>query len=96
MNKYNLECNDVLLSFNTIGIGLNNIVKLDIRKTKSKLRGNIQALHIMANFDAKFEFIFSSMVTMSPRLFITVQVCDINHIFRYLFFFFTDCSRFRG
>ena len=44
-----------------------------IRKAKSKLRGNTQALCILAKFGNKFEFVFTSLVKNSPRLFTTVQ-----------------------
>lgn len=54
-------------------IGLNCIVSVSIRKAKSKLRGSTQALCIVAKYSARFEFIFTSLVMNSPRLFTTAQ-----------------------
>ena len=45
---------------------------LAVRSASSKTRGNLQALYIAATFQgAKFEFIFTSLVKASPRLFST-------------------------
>lgn len=55
------------------GIGLSCIATLNIRKAKSKLRGPTQALCVLAKFNSKFEFVFTSLVKNSPRLFTTVQ-----------------------
>jgi len=56
-----------------LSIGLNCIQTVTIRTAKSKLRGSTQALCVMAKFNARFEFIFTSLVMNSPRLFTTVQ-----------------------
>lgn len=57
-----------------LSIGFNTIQSVNIRKAKSKLRGEIQALCILAkSSESKFEFIFTSLVKNSPRLFTTVQ-----------------------
>lgn len=47
---------------------------MTIRTTTSRLRGKTQALHLMTKFNrSRFEFIFTSLVLASPRLFTTVQ-----------------------
>ena len=56
-----------------LSVGLNTILAVNIRKAKSKLRGSTQALCVMAKFSSRFEFIFTSLVKNSPRLFTTVQ-----------------------
>jgi Bardet-Biedl syndrome 5 protein len=56
-----------------LSVGLGCILNVNIRKAKSKLRGTTQALCVMAKFNARFEFIFTSLVLNSPRLFTTVQ-----------------------
>lgn len=56
-----------------LSIGLNTVLSANIRKAKSKLRGQTQALCVLSRFNAKFEFIFTSLVKNSPRLFTTVQ-----------------------
>jgi Bardet-Biedl syndrome 5 protein len=56
-----------------LSVGLGTILTCNIRKAKSKLRGTTQALCIMAKFTARFEFVFTSLVVNSPRLFTTVQ-----------------------
>lgn len=56
-----------------LSIGLNTIITINIRKAKSKLRGHTQALCVLAKFNSRFEFIFTSLVKNSPRLFTTVQ-----------------------
>lgn len=56
-----------------LSIGLNSIISVNIRKAKSKLRGHTQALCILAKFTSRFEFVFTSLVKNSPRLFTTVQ-----------------------
>lgn len=60
-------------SFINLSVGLNTIVTVNIRKAKSKLRGHTQALCVLAKFNSRFEFIFTSLVKNSPRLFTTVQ-----------------------
>jgi Bardet-Biedl syndrome 5 protein len=56
-----------------LSVGLNTIESVNIRKAKSKLRGTTQALCVLAKFNSRFEFIFTSLVKNSPRLFTTVQ-----------------------
>lgn len=57
-----------------LSIGYNSIVSLRIRTASSKLRGETQALYIMTKYnDSRFEFVFTSLVKASPRLFTTVQ-----------------------
>jgi len=56
-----------------LSIGLNSIVSVNIRKAKSKLRGTTQALCVLAKSTSRYEFIFTSLVKNSPRLFTTVQ-----------------------
>merc|ERR1719335_370034 len=57
-----------------LSIGLNCITGVSIRLVNSKLRGNSQALFVMTRFNStRFEFIFTSLVKNSPRLFTTVQ-----------------------
>eukprot|EP00913_Durusdinium_trenchii_P002944 g2730.t2 len=56
------------------GIGFNCVSSVNIRSVTSKLRGNSQALYVMTRFNStRFEFIFTSLVKHSPRLFTTVQ-----------------------
>eukprot|EP00606_Chrysophyceae_sp_TOSAG23-5_P000874 GSChrysophyteH2.ASY1.ANO1.807.1 assembled CDS len=68
-----------------LSIGLGCILSCNIRKAKSKLRGTTQALCIMAKSNSRFEFIFTSLVMNSPRLFTTVQaimkVCVCVYIY---------------
>ncbi len=56
-----------------LSIGFNTIISANIKQAKSKLRGHTQALCILAKFSTRFEFIFTSLVKNSPRLFTTVQ-----------------------
>ncbi|GMH83610.1 hypothetical protein TrST_g7151 [Triparma strigata] len=57
-----------------LSIGLKTVLNINIRKAKSKLRGPTQALYIMTqDANSRFEFIFTSLVKNSPRLFTTVQ-----------------------
>ena len=56
-----------------LSIGLNTVLSVNIRKAKSKLRGQTQALCVLARHNSKFEFIFTSLVKNSPRLFTTIQ-----------------------
>jgi len=57
------------------GIGFDCVVSMSIRSASSRLRGgNVQALHVMTKFNnSRFEFIFTSLVKNSPRLFTTIQ-----------------------
>lgn len=56
-----------------LSIGLSTIITVNIRKAKSKLRGHTQALYVLAKYTSRFEFVFTSLVKNSPRLFTTVQ-----------------------
>ena len=57
-----------------LSIGLKTINQLSIRKASSKQRGSVQALFLTAKMGrSKFEFIFTSLVANSPRLFTTVR-----------------------
>jgi Bardet-Biedl syndrome 5 protein len=56
-----------------LSIGLNTILSANIKTAKSKLRGHTQALCILAKFSTRFEFVFTSLVKNSPRLFSTIQ-----------------------
>lgn len=57
-----------------LSIGFNCILGIKIKLAQSLLRGNTQALYIMTKFnDSRFEFVFTSLVKASPRLFTTVQ-----------------------
>jgi Bardet-Biedl syndrome 5 protein len=56
------------------GIGYNCVLTINIRRAKSRLRGNVQALYIVAKYQgSRFEFVFTSLIKNSPRLFTTVQ-----------------------
>lgn len=56
------------------GIGYSTITTLSIKTASSRLRGNTQALFVMTKYNnSRFEFIFTSLVKASPRLFTTVQ-----------------------
>eukprot|EP01084_Bolivina_argentea_P153656 267917_1 len=55
-----------------LSIGYNAILNTSIRMANSRLRGNSEALFVMAKFGGtRFEFIFTSLVKKSPRLFTT-------------------------
>lgn len=56
-----------------LSVGFNNVISLNIKKAKSKLRGTTQALVVLCKQISRFEFIFTSLVKNSPRLFTTVQ-----------------------
>jgi len=57
-----------------LSIGHNCILSTNIRTASSKLKGNTQALYVMTKFNnSRFEFIFTSLVKNSPRLFTTIQ-----------------------
>jgi len=57
-----------------LSIGYNCVQSVKIRTATSKLRGSTQALYIMTKYsNSRFEFIFTSLVKASPRLFTTVQ-----------------------
>ena len=57
-----------------LSIGFNTVLTISIRKARSKLRGPTLALYIMTkDTNSRFEFIFTSLVKNSPRLFTTIQ-----------------------
>lgn len=57
-----------------LSIGFNCVHSINIRTTASRLRGNTQGLYVMTKYNnSRFEFIFTSLVKNSPRLFTTVQ-----------------------
>ncbi len=57
-----------------LSIGLNAITKLSIKTANSRLRGSIQALFVLCKYEKqRYEFIFTSLVRKSPRLFTTAQ-----------------------
>jgi len=57
-----------------LSIGFNTILHMTIKTAESRLRGNTQALYLLARYEnSRFEFIFTSLVRQSPRLFTTVQ-----------------------
>ena len=68
-----------------LSIGSNCITSINIKTVRSKLRGNVQGLYVMTKVPkpktsgskkvkfTRFEFIFTSLVRKSPRLFTTVQ-----------------------
>ena len=56
-----------------LSIGLNTILNINIRKAKSKLKGHTQALCVLAKSTTRYEFVFTSLVKNSPRMFTTVQ-----------------------
>ena len=61
-------------SATNLSIGYDCITNMSIKKASSRLRGDTQALYIMTKFsNSRFEFIFTSLVKASPRLFTTVQ-----------------------
>merc|ERR1719498_1811559 len=57
-----------------LSIGYNCVSSVNIRLVQSKIKGSTQALIVMTRFNStRFEFIFTSLVKNSPRLFTTVQ-----------------------
>jgi Bardet-Biedl syndrome 5 protein len=56
-----------------LSVGMNTVMSANIKQAKSKLRGATQALVVLSKFSTRFEFIFTSLVKNSPRLFTTVQ-----------------------
>ena len=49
------------------------MISITIRSANSKLRGTTQALYVLTKFQTtRFEFVFTSLVPNSPRLFTTV------------------------
>ena len=57
-----------------VTIGYACVSSVKIKTASSRLRGSTQALYLMTKFNgSSFEFIFTSLVKASPRLFVTVQ-----------------------
>ena len=57
-----------------LSIGYDSILNTSIRMANSRLRGNSEALFVMAKWGGtRFEFIFTSLIKKSPRLFTTTQ-----------------------
>ena len=55
-----------------LSIGYSCLTSTNIKRVHSKLRGNVSALHLLTKFkNSRFEFIFTSLVKASPRLFTT-------------------------
>ena len=70
-----------------LSIGLNCITSCNIKSASSRLRGNTQALYVMTKFQkSRFEFVFTSLVKNSPRMFTTVMSVhrsyDTTRLFR--------------
>eukprot|EP00943_MAST-04B_sp_MAST-4B-sp1_P003945 g3945.t1 len=56
-----------------LSVGLNCISSVNIKAASSRLRGSTQALYVMTKFQkSRFEFVFTSLVKNSPRMFTTV------------------------
>ena len=56
-----------------LSVGLNCITSVNIKAASSRLRGSTQALYVMTKFQkSRFEFVFTSLVKNSPRMFTTV------------------------
>ena len=57
-----------------LSIGFDCITNLEIKQTKSRLRGNVQALFLRTRYkETRYEFIFTSLSETSPRLFTSFQ-----------------------
>ena len=57
-----------------LSIGYGCISSVSIKTASSRLRGSTQALFLMTKYqNSRFEFIFTSLVRASPRLFTTMQ-----------------------
>ena len=70
-----------------LSIGYDCINNIEIKTTKSRLRGSAQALFLRTRYkDVRYEFIFTSLVENSPRLFTsfqaTVRSYDSSKLFR--------------
>ena len=63
-----------------LSIGYDTIISINIRKAKSKLQGITQALCVLAKFGrTRYEFVFTSLVKNSPRLFTTVLAVNKSY-----------------
>jgi len=57
-----------------LSIGYDTVTNLEIKQTKSRLKGNVQALFLRTKFkETRYEFIFTSLIENSPRLFTSFQ-----------------------
>ena len=57
-----------------LSVGYGSVVNIHIRAAQSRLKGNTEALYVLTKFNgSRFEFIFTNLVTNSPRLFNTIQ-----------------------
>jgi len=56
-----------------LSIGLNCVDKMKIETANSSLRGNTQGLYVTAKHQSTYQFIFTSLVKNSPRLFTTAR-----------------------
>ncbi len=43
------------------------VLSVQVKKAKSKLKGQTQALCVSAKYESKYEFVFTSLVKNSPR-----------------------------
>lgn len=56
------------------GIGFSTVSNIVVRKAKSRLRGSTEALCVSAKYQqCRFDFVFTSLVNDSPRIFTTVK-----------------------
>lgn len=71
-----------------LSIGLNCIINLSTKFANSKLRGNTEALYVLAKSQTRFEFIFTNLVSGSSRLFTSViaihRAYDTSRMYRQL------------
>jgi len=70
-----------------LSIGYDCITNIDIKQTKSQLKGKAQALYLRTRFrEVRYEFIFTSLSENSPRLFTsfqsTLRSYDTSKLFR--------------
>ncbi|KAF4730946.1 Bardet-Biedl syndrome 5 protein, variant 2, partial [Perkinsus olseni] len=57
-----------------LSIGWGCVQNINIKMVSSKLRGDTQAVFMMTKYNGqRFEFIFTSLVRYSPRIFTTIQ-----------------------
>ncbi len=62
------------MAHTNLSIGYNCVSSISIKAVKSRLKGSTQALYVLTKYqNSRFEFIFTSLVKNSPRLFTTVQ-----------------------
>ncbi|KAH3743650.1 tubulin epsilon chain [Pelomyxa schiedti] len=57
-----------------LSIGFNCMINITVRVANSKLRGTTQALYVLTKFaNTRFEFVFTTLLPTSPKLFTAVQ-----------------------